>query len=174
MSELLKSNLVAAVTSPLISMGRLLKDGWPLQTNGDGNMFLVRNPKQIPVHFKRTSLCAVGVIRMLSADHPSSSTRAGTGDDAKHVRALTLGRTLSGLGAGWVRIGDSIYALKINANQHVDSTCVPLMVYCGCVQLSYTLMMTLGSSMNSVRTSGGSTRRGEKGDPIAPLGCAVA
>ena len=87
---------------------------------------LVRNPKQIPVHFKRNSLCAVGVIRMLSADHPSSSTRAGTGDDAKHVRALTLGRTLSGLGAGWVRIGDSIYALKSNANQHVDSTMCPI------------------------------------------------
>ena len=88
-------------------------------------MFLVRNSKQIPVHFKRNSLCAVGVIRMLSTDDPSSSTCAGTGDDAEHVRAVTLGRTLSGLGAGWVGIGDSIYALKSNANQHVDSTLCP-------------------------------------------------
>jgi hypothetical protein len=89
-----KRFIIAAVTSPLISMGRLLKDGWLLQTNKDGSMYLVRNSKQIPVHFKRNSLCAVGVIRMLSTDDPSSSTHAGTYDDAEHVRALTLGRAL--------------------------------------------------------------------------------
>ena len=60
----------------------------------------------------------------MSTDDPSS-THAGTYDDAEHIRALTLGRALSVLGAGWVKLGDSIYALKSNANQHVDSTFVP-------------------------------------------------
>ena len=58
---------------------------------------------------------------MLSTNDPSSSTRAGTGDDAEHNRALTYGRIFSGLGVGWVRIGDSIFALRSDANQHVDS-----------------------------------------------------
>ena len=57
--------IIAPVTSPLISMGRLLRDGWCLQNSGD-SMFLVRNGKSIPVHFTRNSLCAHGVIRMLS------------------------------------------------------------------------------------------------------------
>ena len=43
--------IIAPVTSPLISMGRLLRDGWCLQNSGD-SMFLVRNGKSIPVHFK--------------------------------------------------------------------------------------------------------------------------
>ena len=57
--------IIAPVTSPLISMGRLLRDGWCLQNSGD-SMFLVRNGKSIPVHKKPNSLCAHGVIRMLS------------------------------------------------------------------------------------------------------------
>ena len=30
--------IIAAVTSPLISMGKLLKDGWHLENNKDGSM----------------------------------------------------------------------------------------------------------------------------------------
>ena len=50
--------IIAAVTSPSISMGRLLKDDWLLQTDEDGKMSLVRSSKQIPAHFKRNSLRA--------------------------------------------------------------------------------------------------------------------
>ena len=46
-------------------MGRL-KDGWHLQNEGDGTTNLVRKHRHIPVHFKRNSLCATGVIRMLT------------------------------------------------------------------------------------------------------------
>ena len=69
--------IIAAVTAPLISMGRLLKDGWLLQNNADGTMALVRSSKSIPVHFKRNSLCASGVIRMLSTSDSTSPTHSG-------------------------------------------------------------------------------------------------
>ena len=36
--------IIAAVTSPLISMGRLLKEGWYLERDSDG-MFLARNSR---------------------------------------------------------------------------------------------------------------------------------
>ena len=50
--------IIADVTSPLISMGRLLKDGWDLENNADGTMSLARKHRRRPVHFKRDSLCA--------------------------------------------------------------------------------------------------------------------
>ena len=68
-----------------------------------------------------THYVLLGFMRMLSPNDPSSSTRAGVGDDAEHNQALTYGRIFSGLGVGWVRIGDSFFALRSDVNQHVDS-----------------------------------------------------
>ena len=117
---------IAAVTSPLISMGRLLKDGWLLQKYQNGSMALVRNSKSIPVHFKRNSLCATGVIRMLSSpDDPASSSTAGECGQVEHVRALSLGRALTGLGSGWVKLSDTMYAIRNQGNQHVDTALCP-------------------------------------------------
>ena len=97
--------IIAPVTSPLISMGRLLGDGWCLQNSGD-SMFLVRNGKSIPVHFKRNSLCAKGVIRMLSNMDSNP---------VEHVRAVVLGESLAGLQRGWIRLSDSVYGLRREA-----------------------------------------------------------
>ena len=44
-------SIIAAVTSPLISMGRLLKDGWHLENSADGTMSLARKHRRVPVHF---------------------------------------------------------------------------------------------------------------------------
>ena len=120
--------IIAPVTSPLISMGRLLKDGWHLQNNGDGTMELVRKQRHIPVHFKRNSLCATGVIRMLSENNEitsPSSPSSGQVDTAEHVRALTLGRALTGLGRGWIKLSDHVYALRSTSPNHVDTTYCP-------------------------------------------------
>ena len=56
---------------------------------------------------------------MLSTDDPSSPQHAGDGVAAEHVRAITVGRTLAALGAGWVKLADSIYALKSFTNMHI-------------------------------------------------------
>ena len=55
--------VVADVTTSLLSMGRLLKDGWSVSHDG-GQMRLVKNKRSIPLHFRRNSLCACGEIRM--------------------------------------------------------------------------------------------------------------
>ena len=107
--------IIAPVTSPLISMGRLLKDGWCLQNSGD-SMFLVRNGKSIPVHFKRNSLCAHGVLRMLSNMDSNP---------VEHVREVVLGESIAGLQRGWIRLSDSVYGLRSVSPQHVDTTYCP-------------------------------------------------
>ena len=118
--------IIAAVTAPLISMGRLLKDGWSLQKYQNGSMAFVRNSKSIPVHFKRNSLCTTGVIRMLSSpDEPVPSASSGERDQVEHVRALSLGRALSGLGSGWIKLSDTMFAIRNQGNQHVDTTLYP-------------------------------------------------
>ena len=107
--------IIAPVTSPLMSMGRFFRDGWCLQNSG-GSMFLVRNGKSIPVHFKRNSLCAHGVIRMLSNMESNP---------VEHVRAVVLGESLAGLQRGWIRLSDSVYGLRSVSPQHVDTTYCP-------------------------------------------------
>ena len=56
----------------------MLKDGWHLQNEGDGTMNLVRKHRHIPVHFKRNSLCATGVIRMLTENTDVSSSTSSS------------------------------------------------------------------------------------------------
>ena len=101
--------IIAAVTSPLISMGRLLKDGWCLENNG-GTMKLVRGNRCIPVHFKRNSLCAHGSIRMLNVVDDSSTS--STVEREEHMRPLPLSEPLSNLGRGWIQLSENVYALR--------------------------------------------------------------
>ena len=122
--------IIAAVTSPLISMGRLLKEGWYLERNSDG-MFLARNSKRIPVHFRRNSLCAMGVIRMVTSSDTSISSDSSPPD--VHVRALTLSSTLSGLAPGWNRIGVDSYALRSILLSMLTQHFVLMILCFGCV-----------------------------------------
>ena len=56
--------IVASITSPFLSLGKLMKHGWNLQKLDNG-LHLVKADKAIPVSFKRNSLCISGSIRML-------------------------------------------------------------------------------------------------------------
>ena len=58
--------IVASITSPLLSLGKLMKHGWNLQKFGD-ELHLVKGDKAIPVSFKRNSLCISGSIRMVES-----------------------------------------------------------------------------------------------------------
>ena len=109
--------VVADVTTPLISMGRLLKDGWNVSNDQD-QLNLVKGKRSIPLHFRRNSLCAFGEIRMLSEDSPSDQ-------DPVHVRAVQLGPSLTNLGRGWNRLDENVLALHSQSLQHVDTTYAP-------------------------------------------------
>ena len=86
-------------------------------------MFLARNSKRIEIHVKRTSLSAVGVIRMVTtSDAADASSKSLSG---VHVRALTLSSALSGMTSGWMQLGDAVFALCNISPQHVGTTLCP-------------------------------------------------
>ena len=100
--------VIANVTAPLISTGRLLKDGWTVCSQGDStSLSLQKASHEIPLHFKINSLCAYGEIRMVQ-DVPRSTHLSGLEpkvtaslEHAVHVRVLTLGAALAALVPGW-------------------------------------------------------------------------
>ena len=49
--------IMASVTAPLLSLGKLLRTGWSLHASESG-MTLTKEPRRIPVGFKRSSLWA--------------------------------------------------------------------------------------------------------------------
>lgn len=61
---------------------------------------------------------------MLSADDSAVSSTPAT-SHVEHVRAVALGHRLSSLGRGWIKIGASVYALRSNSPQHVDTSYCP-------------------------------------------------
>jgi hypothetical protein len=75
--------IVAAVQSPLISLGRLLHRGWSLKPNsGAGAKVTPVSPDgeaEVPLEFKRNSLAVCASIRVVSArDASSTSTSTST------------------------------------------------------------------------------------------------
>jgi hypothetical protein len=112
--------VVANVTTPLLSMGRLLKDGWSVSHEG-GQMRLVKNKRSVPLHFRRNSLCAFVEIRMFAV----KSTDEMPGCEPMHVRAVNLGPSLANLGKGWVKLSDDVVAVRSRSLQHVDTTFAP-------------------------------------------------
>ena len=56
---------IAPVTSPLVCLGKILQDGWAI-TNNSGSLCLTKGAKRISLKYRNNSLCATGVIRMLS------------------------------------------------------------------------------------------------------------
>lgn len=107
--------IIASVTAPLVSLGRLLKHGWVLSTD-DLGLHLSKNSKRIPVGFRRNSLCITGFIRMLQQ----------TDDDCVgHLRAIQLGETLQRVKPSWAKLGAECFGIKTYRPECVDSTLAP-------------------------------------------------
>ena len=94
--------IVASVTTPLLSLGKLMKQGWNLHTDASG-LQLCKSDKRIPIGFKRNSLCVTGNIRMLSAS-----------DDVAHLRAVEFQSSLERVGFSWTHPEHRIF-IRINA-----------------------------------------------------------
>lgn len=108
--------IVAPVTSPLISLGRLCKLGWSLQ-NDDAGMRLTNGDQTIPLRYRKNSLCADGVIRMVGLEPTSASSF--------HVRAVELGFGLRKLKPNWTKISDGLYGLSSYSTSFIDVTLAP-------------------------------------------------
>ena len=104
--------IVASITSPLLSLGKLMKHGWNLQKVND-ELHLVKGDKAIPVSFKRNSLCISGNIRMV--------------EDTKCLSfcALQLKGPLQRVRTTWTKLGPYCYGIKTYASTAVDVTMAP-------------------------------------------------
>lgn len=106
--------IIASVTSPLVSLGRLLKHGWVLNTD-DAGLHLSKGSKRIPVGFKRNSLCITGSIRMLQQ----------VDDCIGHLRAVQLNDSLQRVKPTWTKLGAECFGIKTYRPECVDSTLAP-------------------------------------------------
>ena len=106
--------IVASVTSPLVSLGRLMRMGWHLTTDEHG-MNLVRGSDRIAVGLKRNSLCIRGAIRVLQRPEGQSTP----------LRVITLTPTLSGMRWSWQKLGPQCFGIRTNKPFHVDVTMAP-------------------------------------------------
>jgi hypothetical protein len=104
--------IVASITSPLLSLGKLMKHGWNLQKFGD-ELHLVKGDKAIPVSFKRDSLCISGSIRMVEI---SSDL---------HLRVVHLQTPLQRVKTTWTRLAAECFAIKTYRPVCVDVTLAP-------------------------------------------------
>ena len=104
--------IVASITSPLLSLGKLMKDGWNLEKLDNG-LHLVKADKAIPVSFKRNSLCISGSIRML--------------EDSKslHVRDVKLKDVLQRVKTTWSKLGPECFGIRTYKPVFVDVTMAP-------------------------------------------------
>ena len=102
------------MTAPLLSFGKLLKNGWSLNTSESG-MTLTKGPRSIPVGFRRNSLCVTGSVRVVA--------EATSGANA--VRAVTLQESLSRVGVTWTELGPECYGIRSFVPVFVDVLTAP-------------------------------------------------
>ena len=111
--------IVSAVTTPLLSLGNIMRSGWSICNDGT-SQWLMKDDIWIPLFLKRNSLCAKGFIQLIQdADSVASpvSTQA--------IRAVSLSGPLSNLRPGWNRLSDQFYAIMTKSPTFVDSTLAP-------------------------------------------------
>ena len=83
--------IVSAVTTPLLSLGNIMRSGWSIHNSGT-SQWLTKDDMWIPLFLKRNSLCAKGFIRVIQ-DADSTASTVST----QVIRAVSLSRPLSNL-----------------------------------------------------------------------------
>lgn len=104
--------LIASITSPLLSLGRLMKHGWTLDKT-DSGLYLTKGNNSIPVHYERNSLSISGTIRMLE-DFQNF-----------HLRAVQLNDSIQRVKTTWAQLGAQCYGVKTFRPCGVDVTLAP-------------------------------------------------
>ena len=96
--------LGTTVDAPLLSLGRLLKDGWSLQTRGESDQLcMCKEDCAIPVFYRRNSL-----VMKASISHVLDARQPG-GNEHVNVRAIqaSLDFSTGDLAQGWNFVGKS-------------------------------------------------------------------
>ena len=111
--------IVSGVTTPLLSLGNVMRGGWSIHSDGT-SQWLTKDDLWIPLFLKRNSVCAKGRIQLIqdgSVAEPDSSPQA--------VRSIRLSQPLLKLRPGWNRINDGFLAISRRARNYVESTLAP-------------------------------------------------
>ena len=110
---------VSGVTTPLLSLGNVLRGGWSIHNDG-GSQWLTKGHIWIPFFLKRNSLRAQGCIHLIQdmQSQPSDGS-------SQAVQAIHLSEPLQTSRPGWNRINDGLDAILTKAKAFVDSTVAP-------------------------------------------------
>ncbi|CAE7452725.1 unnamed protein product [Symbiodinium natans] len=100
--------LIAPVTSPLLSLGKLYRVGWSVGRDQDDNLVLERDGIKIPVYLKQNSLCVRGDIRVVMSD-PTCD-----------VRALQLHGPFLALTERFQVLSEGVHANRCNSSCLID------------------------------------------------------
>ena len=111
--------IVSGVTTPLLSLGSVLRGGWSIY-NESGGQWLTKDDIWIPLFLKSNSLGAKGCIQLIQdvkSQAPDASPQA--------VRAIHLSEPLQTMRPGWNCINDNLYGILTKSRCYVDSTLAP-------------------------------------------------
>ena len=109
--------IVSGVTTPLLSLGNVMRSGWSIHNDGT-SQWLTKDDMWIPLFLKRNSVCAKGRIQLIQDE-------SIVGSSPQAVRSIRLSRPLLDLRPGWNRINDGLFAISTTARNFVDSTLAP-------------------------------------------------
>ena len=117
--------ILSPVTTPLICLGHLLRDGWGIK-NGGGRQTLVKGNMEIPVELRGNSLVGRGRICVVQSDakeeqHDDNNVKIEDGN----VNSLVLLPALQNLAPGWNRINGDLWAMRSTVMEYQDTTLVP-------------------------------------------------
>ena len=117
--------ILSPVTTPLICLGHLLRDGWGI-SNADGQQWLVKGDLGIPVELRGNSLVGRGRICVVQAGMKKEGfIEEVEKKECGRVNALVLLPALQNLMPGWNRINEDLWAMKSTTMQYQDTTVVP-------------------------------------------------
>ena len=108
--------IVSGVTTPLLSLGSVLRGGWSIYTTS----LTVRDDIWIPLFLKHNSLCAKGCIQIIQ-DVKSQTLDASS----QAIRAIHLSEPLQTMRPGWNCINDGLYGIFTKSRCYVDSILAP-------------------------------------------------
>ena len=106
--------LVAPVTAPLLSLGKLLRTGWSVSPAANQDSSLVKDDVCIPVFLKHNSLCVTADVRMLAVNDDCSNLRSC------EIRALNVTGTWNHLPDYFTEVADGVFAIKCYTMLHLD------------------------------------------------------
>ena len=108
--------LIAPVTAPLLSLGKLYKSGWAVSRDEQNNLSLQCDGISVPVHMKQNSLRVRGDIRMLASEDSSLQDES----NRSHVRAVNLYGQWLTLRDQFGCLVEGLYAMRCTASSLVD------------------------------------------------------